>query len=389
MIASVFFSRVLLSISMMIFILVSFWHNDFRKQVKIFLSTPLLLGISLLFILPAISGFWSQQEQAWIDTIRIKLPMFFLPVAFASNFRFSKRDWDRLVGLFIVFVTVGTIWSAAFYISNLHAVQESYLRSQIMDTPMENYHVGFSWMICMAILLGGWLWLEKREQTKKNSWGLLITIVWQIIFLHILAARTGLFSFYFAIFFICVWLVFKKLKLLYGGILFLVLISLPLISYLVLPTFHNRVKYFLYDLPYFSKAHYKSGMNDAVRIISLKAGWNVMNEHPVKGVGFGDVLAETKKWYGKNYPEMIETDKIYPSSEWLMYGTGCGWSGFFIFSLIMLIPFTVKRMQEKWLWYVVNAIAAFIFLFDIGLEVQFGVFIYCFFVLWMWKWLQQ
>jgi hypothetical protein len=33
-----------------------------------------------------------------------------------------------------------------------------------------------------------------------------------------------------------------------------------------------------------------------------------------------------------------------------------------------------------------NIIAAFSFLFDIGLEVQFGVFIYSFLVLWLWKW---
>ncbi len=389
MMASVFFSRVLLSVSMMVFILVSFLHTDFKSQVKNYFNTPLLLGISLLFFLPTISGLWNQHGQDWMDTIRIKLPMVFLPAAFASPFGFSKKDWERLVILFIVFVTAGTIWTMVFYISDLHAVQENYLRSQIMMTPMESYHVGFSWMICIAILLTGWLWLEKKGKMKKASWVLLITIVWLIIFLHILAARTGLFSFYLAIFFISIWLVFKKLKLLYGGILLLVFISLPVISYLVLPTFHNRVKYFLYDLPYFSKAHYKPGMNDAVRIISLKAGWNVMNEHPVKGVGFGDILVETKKWYGENYPEMIEVDKIYPSSEWLMYGTGCGWPGFFIFSLVMLVPFTVKRIKEKWLWYLVNAIAAFIFLFDIGLEVQFGVFIYCFILLWMWKWLRQ
>jgi hypothetical protein len=30
---------------------------------------------------------------------------------------------------------------------------------------------------------------------------------------------------------------------------------------------------------------------------------------------------------------------------------------------------------------------AFSFLFDIGLEAQFGVFVYAFIVLWWWKWL--
>ena len=166
----------------------------------------------------------------------------------------------------------------------------------------------------------------------------------------------------------------------------LLLIALPLIAYKTVPTFQNRVKYFLYDKEYFEKAHYLSGSTDAVRVISLKAGWNVMKEQPAAGVGFGDILIKANEWYDVNYPQMIEADKIYPSSEWLMYGTGCGWPGFIVFSFIMLIPFLVKT-NNKLLWWLLNGTAAFSFLFDIGLEVQFGVFIYSFIILWWWKWL--
>jgi len=145
------------------------------------------------------------------------------------------------------------------------------------------------------------------------------------------------------------------------------------------------VKYFLYDQTYFKDAHYLQGSNDAVRIISINAGWNLMNEHPTTGVGFGDIFIETKKWYGIHYPEMIETDKIYPSSECLIYGAGIGWTGLLILIGVIIISFSAP-VKNKLPWILLNIMAAFSFLFDIPLEVQFGVFIYSFIMLWCWKW---
>ena len=82
--------------------------------------------------------------------------------------------------------------------------------------------------------------------------------------------------------------------------------------------------------------------NAAVRVISIKAGWNVMKQNPVIGAGFGDVISETEKWYSEQYSEMNERAKIYPSSEWMMYGAGCGVPGIIVFSFAMLLPFFMR-----------------------------------------------
>ncbi|MFI5133885.1 MAG: O-antigen ligase family protein [Chitinophagales bacterium] len=388
MMASVFFSRALLSVSMIAFVLFSFLHRDFKRQLVTFFTSPLLLGMSILFLLPAVSGLWSRDEEQWMDIVRIKLPLLVMPLAFAAPFGLSKRQWRGLIVLFIAFVTAGTLWSMAYYISDIKTVHENYLRSQILITPLGNDHVRFSWMVCAAVLFSAFLWWKKKIELKKNSWLLIAMIAWLIAFLHILAARTGLFCFYFILFITAVWFVFMKWKARYGLGILAILIVLPLIAYFTLPTFQNRVKYFLYDLPYFSKVHYHPGMNDAVRVISLKAGWNIMNEHPVAGVGFGDVLPETQKWDVLYYSPMLETDKIYPSSEWLIYGAGCGWPGFILFTMIMIIPFTLKIREDRLCWLLLNTTAGLTFLFDIGLEVQFGVFVYSFVTLLCWKWLR-
>jgi len=398
MMTTLFFSRALLSVCMISFVILSFCHSDIKSQFSRFLSSPVLWGMSLLFFLPLLSGLWSSDKEQWADILRIKLPLLCMPLAFAGlpvGFpgNLSKRSWEWLACIFILLVTAGTCWSMFHYVPDMAAINESYLRAKAIVTPLENDHVRFSWLVSIAVLLAGWFCAEKRKQEKRLSFFLGLTALWLIIFLHLLAVRTGLFSFYIMAAGTIAWLIFQKANReagawKYGLLLLVVLIALPLVAYKTIPSFHNRVQYFLYDKSYFKKADYWPGSTDAVRVISLKAGWQLMEQDPVTGTGFGDVLATTKKWYAANYPEMTGPDKIYPSSEWLIYGVACGWPGFLLFSLVMSIPFYIKT-KAKLLWWLLNATAAFSFLFDIGLEVQFGVFIYSFIILWWWKWLNM
>src|SRR5690349_4271088 len=90
---SLFISRAFLSISLMLFVAAACVHKDISKQLIRFIKTPLLVGISLLFLLPFVSGLWSSNTDQWQDTMRIKLPLLILPIAFAGNWRLSKKQW--------------------------------------------------------------------------------------------------------------------------------------------------------------------------------------------------------------------------------------------------------------------------------------------------------
>jgi len=69
-----------------------------------------------------------------------------------------------------------------------------------------------------------------------------------------------------------------------------------------------------------------------------------------------------------------------------MYAGFAGWIGLALFFMTMVLPFFEPVQKNYLFWTVLNFIMAFSFLFDIGLEAQFGVFIYAFIVLWWWKW---
>jgi O-antigen ligase len=386
MIAGLFLSRAVLSISMMAFVLVSFFHNDIGRQFKNFISSPLLWGMSLLFLVPLISGAWTENKDQWAGMMQIKAPLLALPLAFAAPMFFTQQQWRQLLYFFVAASFIAVCWSLFQYAGNSASVNEAYLKAKSMVTPLENDHVRFSWLVHVAALLCSWIFYIFKRENRRYSWAWLIVAIYFIIYLHLLAARTGLFSFYISLLLLGIYLLIKKTNRNHAFILLLVLVSLPFLAYYLLPSFQNRVKYFQYEIAYGKNASYLPGANDANRIISWKAGWGLMLNDPVKGVGFGDIQAKTVEWYNTHYPGMLESDKIYPSSEWLMYGAGTGIPGMIIFTICMIIPLFI-RTRHQLTWLILSITAAFSFIADIGLEVQFGVFIYAFILLWCWKWL--
>jgi len=57
------FSRAILSISIILFVIVSFIHREPVKQVKNFFSSALLWGMSLLFFLPLLQEYGAMIKQ--------------------------------------------------------------------------------------------------------------------------------------------------------------------------------------------------------------------------------------------------------------------------------------------------------------------------------------
>ena len=353
------------------------------KQSASFLKNPFLPGMSFLFLIPFVSWFWTEDKNMWMHFVRIKLPLFLFPIAFAGNWQLTSKQWRWIAYSFLVLVFAGCCWSLFQYVQNIHAIHEQYLKAKVFSTPLENDHVRFSLIVCIAVVCSVLLMMEF---VSKNRWlPFAVLCIFFIVYLHLLSARTGLISLYIFLLLTVLYLLLKlrKTKWIIG--LLVLIIAMPVAAWFLFPTFQNRIRYNIYDLSNAKENKYVPGGNDGNRILSLKAGWNVLREHPF-GAG-ADVVDETFDWYNKNMPGMAETDKLYPASEPLMYAGFAGWIGVVAFCLIMLLPFFQRVKRNYFCWFVVNLIMGFSFLFDIGIEVQFGVFIYAFIVLWWWKWL--
>ena len=384
MIIGLFVSRAALSTAMIIFLLLAIVNRNIAVQLKKFISSPLLLSLSFLFVIPFLSGLWSDDIEKWGDVIRIKLPLLFLPIAFAGEWKLTQKQWLIVAAGFLLAVSSGCTLGLIDYAQNTRSIHEGYLRAKTILTPLENDHVRFSWLVSTAVILC--LLLVQLVQLMKARVFLLLLAIFFVVYLHILSARTGVLSLYIFLLLYAVWLLFKTEKRRWAVFFLSLLIILPLVAYFLLPTFSARVQYNLYDLSFAQKAEYLPGSSDGARTMSLRAGWQVLKQNPL-GAGAGDVMKEADKWYAANVPEVLPTDKFYPSSEWLMYGSFAGWPGVILFTVIMLVPFFYRPVKNQIYWVAFHATAAFSFAFDMGLEVQFGVFLYAFISCWWWKWL--
>jgi O-antigen ligase len=379
---ALFVSRAALSISMFALVGLTCIHSSFPSQFRKFLSDYFLVGIACLFIIPLVTGLWSEDLHEWIGVLRLKLPLVFFPLAFAGTWQLKDRQWRAVSFIFIYIVFAGTCWSILQYFEDPATANEKYLQAKLFATPLSDDHIRFSWLVSVAILTIALLWKHANKITRII---LFFTAAWLVIYLHILSARTGLACFYIMLACFFVRYIFLKRSFVQSMIPLALLILLPVLAWLFIPSFQNRIRYFKYDFSYVKKAQYLPGANDGNRFLSIRAGLDVMHDHPF-GAGAGDVENVIFKWYDDHVPGMLPTDRIYPSSEWLIYGIMAGWPGILAFTIIMSLPFFIKNIRHRFFWLILNAIAAFSFLFDVGLEVQYGIFIYVLIILCWRKW---
>jgi O-antigen ligase len=384
MLAGLFFSRVLLSVSMIVFMGATCFHKKILHQIRNCFRQNFFIGLAFLFFIPFISGLWSTDLREWLHVVRIKVPLLFLPIAFAGSWQLSGRQWRTIFYIFLSLVFGGCCWSLWQYAADAVAINENYLKAKSIPTPFENDHVRYSWVV--AVAAAGLIMVVPYFRTLVHRLVLIATAIFFVGYLHILSARTGLFCLYFFILIYFLHALFRSGKKKVWYVLIIALFLMPALAWFSLPTFQNRVRYILYDLSFIKKGVYFPGGNDGNRALSIKAGWHTLSRN-FFGVGAGDVRIAASEWYTTNVPGMLPADKLLPSSEWLVYGATAGWAGVAAFTIIMLLPLVTKINQQRFAWIAINSMAALSFLFDIGLEVQFGVFVYTFIVLCCYKWI--
>lgn len=372
-------SRAALSSSLILFLALTVISRSPGQQWKAFVADGYAPVFTLLFFVPFVSGLWSHDAGAWLQVVRLKLPLLFLPFAFAGNWQLTAAQWRTVCLVFLGVVAAGCGYSLVAYALNPQAVHLRYLQAKTLQTPLENDHVRFSWLVSVAVI--GCFFFRRFFCAKNIRIGLLGLAGFFIIYLHLLAARTGLGALYLFLLFATGRLFWQKKKRKAALLAVAAVVLLPLLAYSLLPTLQNRIRYLVYDFSFVKKAQYQPGTSDGARVLSLQAGWHTLQQHPL-GVGAGDVMHEVEKWYAAQVPQMLPADKLHPSSEWLIYGAFAGWPGVVVFTLVLLFPAFRAPKHGRFYQLALGATAAFSFMFDTGLEVQYGIFLYAFLTFW-------
>lgn len=361
-------SRAILSVSMIAFIVYALAMHG-REGFSEVRKSRWLQGLVLLFMIPLLSGLWSEDRKEWWAVVQVKLPLLFFPFCVAAFRGIPEKTWRILWWGLTAMVMVSMAWSLAGY---MRMDDADYLKARVMKVAMYDDHVRYAWLlvICYSIMLYGLVYGFWRNRIMAVT-----SLAALAVFIHLLAAKTGLLGFYVVNLVFAFFVLPKKFT--WPVVAGLALI--PLLAWLTMPSFRNRMKFVVWDFQNYSRGAYTEGLSDAPRVWSWKAAAAVIQEHPVTGVGAGDVIPAVNGWYAAHAPFLKDYERLVPANQVLLYGCYAGLAGALLALLIFLLPFTMKDLRQNALWISFHAVAFLGFLYEIALEMQFGAFLYALF----------
>ena len=236
--------------------------------------------------------------------------------------------------------------------------------------------------IVIFIIWGVYVWPQLQSTLLRRVTVVFLAVL--VIFIHILAAKTGILSLYIFFLGYGTYLLFTR-KRLVGLILVLAIPLSVMVASRFIPTFRERVNYVFYSYVMLKQGDKSGNYGDIARLMSYKLAARIISEHPVTGVGTGDMKREMDKKYQEMYPDVPEYGRLLPHNQALIVGLGCGIPAMLVFLVWVFMPLvSLRRDRQSFFFFIVWLILFIQLMIEPVLEVQFGVFVYAFFLLMQW-----
>lgn len=370
-------NQVTLSITMFLFCINALWGTRPADWLR---NKYWLLGIAWMALI-ACSYFWSADKAHWERSFQVKFPLFLFPLACGYMPAFSKVQLQRLTALMGVIFLAGIGYSLSFLVTEYQKYTSGYKWSVLLPTPCSQDHVRFSMALALYFIWCILLWPALQLRGMRLFIALSMAVV--AVYLHILAAKSGLVALYGFCILWGVYFSFVKKKI--AGLI--IIVSIPaflLFATRFIPTFSERLDYMGYAWTMLREGDRSGKYGDVNRLMSYKIATSLILEHPWLGVGAGDMMAEMKNGYEKYYPQVDDKARLLPHNQFLIAALGCGIPAMLLFTTWVLYPLTwLRRNRQSFFIFVTWLLLLFQLLIEPILEVQYGVFVYLFFLWWM------
>ena len=370
-----FYSRAMLSIGLAAFVAASLLCVPFRELWADFRRDAYLKSLSLLFLIPLATGLWSEDGREWASRLFDKSALLLLPFCSASLDRIQPAERRTLSRLCLAVAMVSVLGVSIRYLWARSDIDASYLAAKVMRVDMGDDHVRYGWVLALVF---AWLLhlvadgkALSRARERNAALACLLALA---AFLHLLSSRTGLMGMYLSV---LVFIAFHRRRPL-ARLLALLALSAPAVAWLLLPTFRNRMRFAVWDFQNFSRGGYVEGLSDTPRVLSLEGGLRLVGEQPWLGTGFGDLKGSMWQWYATHHHYLKDYERLLPSNEFLLHAAAAGLPAAALFTAVALLPFLLKGHRGNAMWVCFHAVAVAGFLYEIGLETQYGIFVYAF-----------
>jgi O-antigen ligase len=318
-------------------------------------------------------GAYGQDMVLQLPFVALTLGFWLLP---ALPSRYLRWLWFLLIGVTVLAAAGATI----NYLLHFQEINELYLHSKVM--PTEPDHIRFSLIITLAVATAAVLLVQNAAPQRWRTWLIAATVA-LILFLHLLAVRSGQMTFYALCGLAILWLIiqrkqWKLASVLLGGILVILTFS-----YFAFATFSNKVVNTQKDVSKVKQTSAREGKKYslAARVYSYRAALAVWEQHKLVGVGKADLEKEMAKQYTTLYPEMEPIYYVQPHNQYLYNLAAYGALGLAVFMVGMFYPAWWARRKCAPLLLAQYVSVALSFLVEYMLETQIGLAYVVFFLM--------
>lgn len=379
-IIGIMWSRFAISLGMILMLISAFWGGDIGDKFKSFFTNKYYLSVFGIFILFLITGMYSDNQEYFIQRMRIKLPFFFLPFAFSAVKDIAKETIQQIMYVFIAVTLSGVIWSLSHFLLDIDVYVKNYSQGHIIPTPI--HHIRFSIMVAISIAMA--ISMMMGQLRFKQKYFVTFVIIFLSIYLHLLSVRSGLLAFYVLVLTLLSYHLLKNrnIKIIAGLIVGMALAIFLSIKYI--PTVQKKIGYTKYSLELFSKNENIRELSDSRRLGSIVAGLHIAKENPIAGIGYGDLMDETNNYLRENYPELVDLE-LLPHNQYVLALATAGIIGLILFLLFTIMPIFYLGGYKDFLFVSTQLMLFASFMVEHTIESQIGVALYLFTILFCMK----
>ena len=171
-------------------------------------------------------------------------------------------------------------------------------------------------------------------------------------------------------------------KLIFPGIILFT--SILVLSYLIVPTIHQKIAYSIWDWQQFQPGKYDPNYSDGTRRAINLSAWNSINNRSNINAGWSGISNILQESFTRNFANQ-KTEYGWPFNQWLFWWMGSGWWGMLLFTGWLLYPLfiNIKKIDAGLIcWTIAIALSCIV---ESTLNYQFGVFLHIWPIAFMWK----
>ncbi len=329
-----YYSKSVLSVFPYLLLLMGIFQKGFRRKISELVRRPAILSLSLIFFVYLLSGINSSNVEMWIGRLNTNLIYMVIPLGIYLSGPYKESFIDRVLGIFTLVNFIISIYLLTEYFYHFEEVNSSYLKGQTIHTPI--IHVRYSYFVALSIVFSIYLFLKENIKIRKYLFG--FVAIFLIVFIHIMAVRTGILSLYLSAVLIAFYyaFVYKRYMIAFSSIA--ALIVLIVLSYNFLPSVKNKINYVKWDIKTTLDGSAKYHTSDRIRIYSIINGLKIVKDSPLLGSGIGDIEEDMDKKYDLNYKDLPKEMRFQPVNQFVFTLSSMGILGFVLFYGLLLFP---------------------------------------------------